>query len=126
MKITTICAIHDDINSYLRWIKDLDSLASKKNIVFQHILISSKEKLPKLIHNVRFFKVDEKSFWAKSIKFGLNQISKNHDIDNILIFNHDSIPSLEGINEAINSIETHDLVSGTIYNKTTNENIFGK
>ena len=125
MKITTICAIHDDINSYLRWIKDLDSLASKKNIVFQHILISSKEKLPKLIHNVSFFKVDEKSFWAKSIKFGLNQISKNHDIDNILIFNHDSIPSLEGINEAINSIETHDLVSGTIYNKTTNENIFG-
>jgi len=125
LKITTICAIHDDINSYLKWINLLDTFALDKNISFQHLLISSKDKLANENSSIKFFLVDEKSFWARSIKFGLDKIQKECDMDYILIFNHDSIPSLEGVKEALELIEMNDLVSGTISNKASNENVFG-
>ena len=125
MKITTICAIHDDINSYLKWINFLDTFALDKNISFQHLLISSKDKLANENSSIKFFSVDEKSFWARSIKFGLDKINKGCDTDYILIFNHDSIPSFKGVKEALELIEMNDLVSGTISNKASNENVFG-
>jgi hypothetical protein len=103
----------------------LDDFASDKEISFQHILISSKEKLPSNSSNIKFYKRDKNSFWANSINFGLKKLDSKFKRDHILIFNHDSFPSFKGIQEAFNLIKNYDLVSGTIINKSTNEIIFG-